>query len=197
MRCSLISLPANFLPDLNAIDDYEISQSLEDFAFGKDSFSIDDTAFIRDTTHAFDDDDGDDFGNAQDFGNPMDVDEISGSAAPPEDFFVGDQAIPEDFGPDFGVEYGGDGDNVSVNGSEGARGQSRPGGPLVAFDPRRVPGERERVMAINDEEGMMDYFDSTYLKNWAGPEHWKLRKVVRRRKSPCHSLHRRPTDACM
>ncbi|KAI0793999.1 condensin complex subunit 2/barren [Fomes fomentarius] len=173
-------LRTNFLPDLNAIDDHEISQSLEDFAFGKDSFSIDDTAFIRDTTHAFEDDDGDDFGNAQDFGNPMDVDEISGSAAPAEDFFVGDQAIPDDFGPDLGAEYGGDGDNVSINGSEGARGQSRPGGPLVAFDPRRVPSERERVMAINDEEGMMDYFDSTYLKNWAGPEHWKLRKVVRR-----------------
>ena len=53
----------------------------------------------------------------------------------------------------------------------------------MPFDPRRVPGERERVMAINDEEGMMDYFDPTYLKNWAGPEHWKLRKVVRRRES--------------
>ena len=41
-----------------------------------------------------------------------------------------------------------------------------------------------RLPAINDEEGMMDYFDPTYLKNWAGPEHWKLRKVVRRRESP-------------
>lgn len=26
----------------------------------------------------------------------------------------------------------------------------------------------------------MDYFDQTFKKNWAGPEHWKLRKVVRR-----------------
>ncbi|OBZ74209.1 hypothetical protein A0H81_05851 [Grifola frondosa] len=34
----------------------------------------------------------------------------------------------------------------------------------------------------NNEGGglMMDYFDQSFLKNWAGPEHWKLRKVVRR-----------------
>ena len=172
-----------FLPNVDVIDDYEISLSLEDFAFGKDSFSVDDTAFMRQATQELDDDDEDGFGGDPDLGYPMDVDGVSGSAAPVEDFFVGDQAIPEDYG-DFGADYAGDADNVSVNGSEGARGELRPGGPLMPFDPRRVPGERERVMAINDEEGMMDYFDPTYLKNWAGPEHWKLRKVVRRRESP-------------
>ncbi|KAF8682082.1 hypothetical protein AX14_004414 [Amanita brunnescens Koide BX004] len=38
-------------------------------------------------------------------------------------------------------------------------------------------------MAMTDADGdggAMDYFDQNFLKNWAGPEHWKLRKVVRR-----------------
>jgi hypothetical protein len=33
------------------------------------------------------------------------------------------------------------------------------------------------------EEGMLDYFDQSVLRNWAGPEHWKLRKTIRRRSS--------------
>ncbi|RDX48261.1 barren [Lentinus brumalis] len=176
-------LRENFLSNLDAIDEREISHSLEGFAFGKDSFSIDASAFFRDSQHAQgddDDDDNDGFGDVQDFGNPMDIDGISPSAAG-EDFFIGDQAVPDEFNGDFGADFGGDGDNASVNGSDGAQGESRPTGPFVPFDPRRVPNEREMVMAINEDgEGMMNYFDQSYLKNWAGPEHWKLRKVTRR-----------------
>jgi condensin complex subunit 2 len=39
-------------------------------------------------------------------------------------------------------------------------------------------------MAMTDadgEGGMLDYFGQSILKNWAGPEHWKLRKTIRRR----------------
>ncbi|KAI0741530.1 barren [Daedaleopsis nitida] len=177
------NLRMNFLPSVDAIDDYEISHSLEGFAFGKDTFSMDEATLFRERTYALDDDgddDNDGFGDVPDFGNPMDVDGFASSAAPVEDFFVGDHAVPDDYAADFGEEYTGNGDNGSVNGSDGAGGEQRTG-PLVAFDPRRVPGERERVMAINDDgDAMTDYFDPSYLKNWAGPEHWKLRKVVRR-----------------
>ena len=185
------------MSDVEALDDFQISQSLEGFAFGKDSFSLDDNLFFREGTRALggddDDDDDDDapdgFGDVQEFENPMDVDGIPASSAPVEDFFVGDQAVPDDYA-DFGPDYGADGDNVSVNGSEGAEArQGGPGGPFVPFDPRRGPGDREMVMAINDAEGegMPNYFEPTAFKNWAGPEHWKLRKVVRRRK-PLASL---------
>ncbi|RPD76481.1 barren [Lentinus tigrinus ALCF2SS1-7] len=178
-------LREHFLPSLDAIDEQEISQSLDDFAFGKDSFFVDDSALFRGSQHAHGDDDDDDdendgFGGVQDFGETMDVDGISPSAVG-EDFFIGDQAVPDDFNADFGADFGGDGDNASVNGSDSALGESRPGGPFVPFDPRRVPNDREMVMAINEDgEGMMNYFDPSYLKNWAGPEHWKLRKVIRR-----------------
>lgn len=101
--------------------------------------------------------------------------------APVEDFFVGDQAAGDDYneGPD---DFGGE-----DRGSAGLDGE--PGNaPLVPFDPRKGPNERDLILAMTDadQEGggmMMDYFDQSFKKNWAGPEHWKLRKVVRRRRS--------------
>ena len=62
-------------------------------------------------------------------------------------------------------------------------GQSRIGS-YEPFDPSRMPSERDIIMAMTEagaNGSSLDYFDQTFLKNWAGPEHWKLRKVVRRR----------------
>jgi condensin complex subunit 2 len=33
---------------------------------------------------------------------------------------------------------------------------------------------------MTGDGGMLDYFDQSLLKNWAEPQHWKLRKAVRR-----------------
>ena len=130
-------------------------------------------------------DDDDDEGNEpaafnDDFNPAADMNK----AEPVEDFFVGDQAVNDDYVHD-------DPPSPSVGGSEGgmadeARESGAGGGAFVPFDPRRAPNERDLVMAMTDngEGGMMyDYFDRSVLKNWAGPEHCKLRKVVRRRMS--------------
>jgi condensin complex subunit 2 len=110
----------------------------------------------------------------------MDVDN---GAPPVEDFFIGADAINDDYGGGNtpGDDYGGDNHSHGSSGPPG-EGDGQPGA-FVPFDPRRAPNERDLVMAMTDadDEGMMDYFDQNFLKNWAGPEHWKLRKVVRRR----------------
>ena len=57
------------------------------------------------------------------------------------------------------------------------------GGQNVAFDPRRASDEHALIMAMTDtngDGGMLDYIDQSLLKNRAGPQHWKLRKAVRR-----------------
>jgi condensin complex subunit 2 len=180
----IVSFAEKFLPDLDVLENRAISHSLASFSFSKDAFVLDEPTF-RDDTGLYNDDydDNEDFAAGGDNGPPMDVD---GAAPPAEDFFQGDQAVTDDFGggPD---DYGGDhasagsvGDDADQAGPAG-----RPG-PLAPFDPRRVPNERELVMAMteaDEEGGMMDYFDQNFLKNWAGPEHWKLRKVVRKRMS--------------
>lgn len=115
------------------------------------------------------------------------------------DFFTGDQAVGDEFGGGFddmggmdhGVDHGMDpGTEDGSPAPEGGRPSEHDSRTTDAFDPRRPPNEKDLVMAMADEDGsgMMDYFDQTFLKNWAGPEHWKLRKVVRKG-IPLASLH--------
>ncbi|KAL0953512.1 hypothetical protein HGRIS_004736 [Hohenbuehelia grisea] len=167
----LAFLRKEFLSDFTILDSKTVAPSLAGFSFSKDTFSFDEASLFHETQLDLDDD-------GDDQGAPETGFDDAGAA---EDFFVGDQAVNDDFyggGDDYG------GDNMS-NGSVGPDGDNPggPPGPFVPFDPRNAPKERELVMAMTDgdaEGGMMDYFDQTFLKNWAGPEHWKLRKTIRR-----------------
>lgn len=54
---------------------------------------------------------------------------------------------------------------------------------IEPFDPRRTghgeSGERDLVISTaGNGEQMFDHFDSASIKNWAGPEHWKMRRVA-------------------
>ena len=173
-----------FLPNLDDLEEKAICHSLEDFSFSKDSWALDDSATLFRNDHALEQDDDDDENEPAGFNDgfndaPMDMH----GPAPVEDFFIGDQAVNDDYVHD-------DPPSPSVGGSEGgmadeAREGGGAGGAFMPYDPRKVPNERDVVLAMTDngEGGMMyDYFDRTVLKNWAGPEHWKLRKVVRRRR---------------
>lgn len=183
-----------FLPELSTLDDKAISHSLTGFSFSKDAFSFDDTAKLlknRAGTGANDDDDDDD-----DFGGDAFTAGNEGGFPPEEDFFMGADAAADDFGGDMGGDDNGDGnDNGSPVGEADQRAEGRPA-EFVPFDPRRLPTERDLIMAMTDGDGdggAMDYFDQNFLKNWAGPEHWKLRKVVQRREpmsicTPLNSL---------
>ncbi|KAG6890973.1 hypothetical protein C0992_011732 [Termitomyces sp. T32_za158] len=169
-------LRKQFLPNLAVLEDKAISHALDGFAFSKDPFSLDQSTFLPDDTRHEDDDD--DNGNYGGSGEYMDVDN---GAPPEEDFFAGDDAVQAAYGGDM---MGGDDDGGDIN-SNGSVGAAEDGtgytGPFVPFDPRHAPNERELVMAMTDADGgMIDYFDQNLLKNWAGPEHWKLRKVIRR-----------------
>jgi condensin complex subunit 2 len=166
------------LPDLDVLEAKAISHSLASFSFSKDTFTFDDTTFFRDDTRHDDSDAEDDFGGNEPFA--MEPVAIDGGAGGGEDFFTGDQAVHEDYNGDMPAP---DNDN-DYGGGEGDGEHQVAEGVFVPFDPRRVPNERDLVMAMTgdgdgDEGGrMMDYFDQNFLKNWAGPEHWKLRKVV-------------------
>ncbi|KAF8629061.1 hypothetical protein AX15_003559 [Amanita polypyramis BW_CC] len=173
-------LRKEFLPDLSVLEGKAISHSLAGFSFSKDAFAFDDTTtFLKDDSGpGVIDDDDDDFGGDA-FGTEND-----GGPPPVEDFFIGADAAADDYGGDMmGADDGGNGnDNGFPAGEDDQRGDGRPA-EFVPFDPRRVPTERDLIMAMtaaDGEGGAMDYFDQNFLKNWAGPEHWKLRKVIRR-----------------
>ncbi|KAG1750052.1 condensin complex subunit 2/barren [Suillus occidentalis] len=193
-------LRSQFLPDLDVLDDKAISHSLAAFSFAKDSNRTFDDSLYRDDT--VDIEAGDENDNDPGFGDygandaPMDVDGDRGG----QDFFKGDQAIDDDYdgGDAFGGgDYGG-GEHGSVSAEGDQQHAVRPGGAFVPFDPRRAPNEPDRVIAITDADGenaMMGYFDKNLMKNWAGPEHWKLRKVVRKPEADAPKARREKKEA--
>ncbi|KAK7056215.1 hypothetical protein VNI00_002767 [Paramarasmius palmivorus] len=160
----LTELRNTFLPNLDDLESKAISHSLEDFSFSQSASSLDETTFFQDNTND-DDDDGGDFGAGYD---------MTGGDA--QDFFAGDDAVNSDF---TGGDMMGAGDYGDV--PQGDFNQAGEGaGGYVAFDPRSLPQKKDLVLAMTDDQdgGMMDYFDKTFLKNWAGPEHWKLRRPL-------------------
>ena len=167
-----------------------IADSLSDFTWSKPAFAIEASTFLNATY--LDDVDSDHenepFTGGDDGDVNMDGGDDAGPPAAEEDFFVGDQAVDDDYGGgmDFQPDDGGGPDlepadgSVAPNADETGRSIG-----FEPFDPRRAPNERDLVMAMTDpsgEGGSLDYFDQTFRKNWAGPEHWKLRKVIRKRK---------------
>jgi condensin complex subunit 2 len=115
------------------------------------------------------------------------------------------------FGDDDGADYGGAGDFADFGGAGGGDDDNDGEAPFgvdgqdagvagvgALFDPRRgMDGKQLFVGMLGDEEGdgmMLDYFDQGVLKNWAGPEHWKLRKVTRKRESHWRVVRSRRTD---
>ena len=126
---------------------------------------------------------------AGDYGDGGDSAEPLPAPGGTEDFFSGDQAI-EDYPLDFG------GSGHDQGGEDGEMGEeemeARGGAPLALFDPRCAPKPTELVMAMADGGGqdMLDYFDASVTKNWAGPEHWKMRKVIRKGQSSLYSVLR-------
>lgn len=197
---------AQFLPNLDGLDYKSIVPSLRDFSFSSNNFSFDEdsNSMYRDDTFAFTqpefDDDDDNAGGSDPIGYTQE--NIGGGEtldggdtqdpALVQDFFSGDQANQDGYGGDgdYGGDddFGGDGENGSVSADADHNvdgGMSGPGrGAFVPFDPTKGPNERDLIMGMMDadaEGGMMDYFDKNVLKNWAGPEHWKLGKVIRKR----------------
>ena len=156
------------------------------FAYAQEDYDDDNDGGVNDPVGHTEENTGD--------GVPLDGGDRQDSA-PVHDFFSSDQANPDGYTGD--GDYEGDDDFGAdrENGSMGADadqniGGGTPGpgrGTFVPFDPTRGPSERDLLMAMMDPEadgGTMDYFDKNVLKNWAGPEHWKLRKVIRKRESP-------------
>jgi condensin complex subunit 2 len=177
----------DFIPSLDILDNKTISHSLEGFSFQKDAFSFDDITFLN--TTALDNDTQDSDSEVGDMGGdnevlPMDFGGEPAGGEPVEDFFVGEQAVQDDYGgDDFGGPEPGDAEGGGFEPGQGNEPGAKANGAFEPFDPRRMPNERDLVMAMTDVDGgggMMDYFDQNFLKNWAGPEHWKLRKPVRK-----------------
>lgn len=185
----LLALLLEFVPPLQNVLSRNISVTLADFKFSADAKSAFDVSMMMNGR----DDDEDNFG--------QDLQGGSQSAAnmPGQDFF-GDDGLDNDFAENAGgdgffdggeddndIGFDGHDDAGGFGGPTGASGVANGLGPSEPFDPRSHGGPSNLFMGTEEGQGLvLDHFDEGYLKNWAGPEHWKLRRVRRGRPRHCY-----------
>ncbi|EKM81927.1 hypothetical protein AGABI1DRAFT_105330 [Agaricus bisporus var. burnettii JB137-S8] len=189
---SEVSIKSLHLP---TIESKEITPSLSGFEFSGNSFSFLNAPFLDNTGEDNDDDD-----DGNDSGFPAyDADGagFGDNAAPMEDFFSGPDAVNDDFGGGMGGDdYAGNSASPGQIGEAEGEGDGPATGPFVPFDPRKAPNQRDLVMAMADadENGALDYFDKNFMKNWAGPEHWKVRTAIKKPEGDSNATKTRKKD---
>ncbi|KAI1390209.1 barren [Hypoxylon trugodes] len=172
------ALGAKFFPDLNILDEQDICPSLKTFELGNPSGSLD-IPFLRASEH--DDEDEDESGNGG-VGNKsgmfidddpagfddmtamggFDVAEVAfgeGGEAWAREAALEPQMRPYSVGADDGMP-----------GVEGADGVDDEKGDYIISMNRAKNSDKMH-------EDILGYFDQALQKNWAGPEHWRIRKI--------------------
>ncbi|KAH6671208.1 condensin complex subunit 2/barren [Halenospora varia] len=184
------ALGARFFPDLERLDIQDICPSLKNFDLGDPSGSMD-IPFLKAPEDWRQEKDkpsdeipsvGDKSGIFLDDDNPVGFDDD-------DDGFLGGFDIPVDTGfgeggeawaRDAAVEtrmrvHDAGFDNDGMGGADGEDGEG-----AGDFDPEtgeyRVSLDRGSK-AVGGHDDILSYFDEALQKNWAGPEHWRIRKI--------------------
>ncbi|KAI5861795.1 barren [Durotheca rogersii] len=181
VEIDISALGAKFFPDLAQLDEQDICPSLKTFELGNPSGSLD-IPFLRALEDNGDDDEsgsggvGNKSGMFIDEDNPVGFDDMTNMGG----FDVGDIAFgeggeawareaalepqmrPYSVGPDDDGMPGADGiDDEREDGG---------GGGYLLSASRAKGGDKTH-------EDILGYFDQALQKNWAGPEHWRIRKI--------------------
>jgi condensin complex subunit 2 len=187
------ALGARFFPNLDHLDEQDICPSLKNFDLGDPSGSMD-IPFLKapedwrqDKDKASDNEMpaiGDKTGIFLDDDNPIgfddDDDGLLGTFDLPADtgFGEGGEAWARDAAVETRMRVHEVGlDNDGMGGGDGEDGDGMGTGN---FDPET--GEHVISMdrggkAQGTHDGILSYFDEALQKNWAGPEHWRIRKI--------------------
>ncbi|KAK5000955.1 hypothetical protein LTR66_000301 [Elasticomyces elasticus] len=176
-------LAARFFPDLSILDDQDICPSLKAFELGDGTGSLD-LPFLKapDDWRKDREEDNDDIDDARsgivlddnEIGFDDDDDALGGFDLPPETGFgEGGEAWAKEAAiqPQMRVhrvDQDGEGD------LPGGEGEVEVGG----FDSKsKQYGITLNVRGEDDHENILNYFDQALQKNWAGLEHWKIKRI--------------------
>ncbi|KAI0845116.1 barren [Daldinia vernicosa] len=171
------ALAAKFFPDLTRLDEQDICPSLKTFELGNPSGSLD-IPFLR----ALEDEDEDESGSGGvgnksgmfiDDDNPAGFDDMTamggfdvafgeGGEAWAREAALEPQMRPYTVGTDDGM--------VGGDGGDGVDGIDEENGDYVV-------SMNHAKSADKMHEDILGYFDQALQKNWAGPEHWRIRKI--------------------
>ncbi|KAI0401256.1 condensin complex subunit 2/barren [Xylaria palmicola] len=179
VEIDISALGAKFFPDLSHLDEQDICPSLKTFDLGNPSGSLD-IPFLRAPEVDDEDEDGDgldEAGNKSgmfiDEDNPMGFDDMTAMGG----FDVGDVAFGEGgeaWAREAALEPQMRPYNIELDdgmaGGEGMEGLDDENADYIVSMNRSKNGGQTH-------EDILGYFDQALQKNWAGPEHWRIRKI--------------------
>ncbi|KAI0870042.1 condensin complex subunit 2/barren [Hypoxylon argillaceum] len=176
VEIDISALGMKFFPDLGLLDEQDICPSLKTFDLGNPSGSLD-IPFLRAPEDDGEDDDDDTLGEAGnksgmfiDEDNPVGFDDMTGMGGFDVAFGEGGEAWareaalepqmrPYNIGLDDGIAEG-----------EGMEGLDNENADYIVSMKHAKNGDKTH-------EDILGYFDQALQKNWAGPEHWRIRKI--------------------
>ena len=184
------ALGARFFPNLDILEEQDVCPSLKNFDLGDPSGSMD-IPFLKapedwrqekdkpeEEHHAI----GDKSGFFLDDENPAGFDDD-------DDGLLGNFDIPADAGfgeggeawaRDAAIETRMRVHSVENDGMGGMDGDDGDGGRAGSFDPETgeyVVSLDHGAKTQGGHDDILSYFDEALQKNWAGPEHWRIRKI--------------------
>ncbi|KAF2994820.1 hypothetical protein E8E13_002314 [Curvularia kusanoi] len=169
-------LAAKYFPDLAILDEQDVCPSMKTFDLGDVNGSLD-LPFLKtpdDWRQDEKDDDEDEAGNVS--GVFLDDNNAAG--------FDDDDGLGDlDMGADVGFGEGGEAfaqelalvPNARVHNDE----EDGDGEPIQSIEGQTGTDEQYAMTMVRDQEheNILNYFDQALKKNWAGPEHWRIRRV--------------------
>lgn len=178
------SLASKFFPDLSILDDQEICPSLKTFSLGDPTKSFD-IPFLKAAEEARSNRDQRTSDPPDDLLDDGDAQGLGFGGNDNDDVTVGFD-IPTDVGFGEGGEAWVKGtvlesqlcaqNNVPL----GASDHDEDGGfegEVVGFDPHNKQYSVTLSSDPNPHENILSYFDTALQKNWAGPEHWRIKRI--------------------
>lgn len=182
----MAALKSKFFPNLDRLDAQDLCPSLKNFDLGNPAGVLH-TPFLKppeDSPHDNEDQHNDSLGdhsgimldddNSAGFG---DDDQLFGGSDMPADtgFGEGGEVWAKDAALEQHMRMNADGKNGEVGGGEN-------GGEAVDVDGFDMEKDHYGVALQhgryeNGHENILKYFDNALRKDWAGPEHWKIRRM--------------------
>lgn len=183
IEIDISGLAGKYFPDLALLDEQDVCPSMKTFDLGDVNGSMD-LPFLKapeernDANNDAEDEAGNRSGLFLDDDNPMGFDDdddmdMGGFDLPPETGFGeggeiwAREAIRDPQARVHTMGLGGEGDEEGGEGADGAMG----GSDGAQYGMTMTHGRDQ------EQENILSYFDQALRKNWAGPEHWRIRRV--------------------
>ncbi|KAI0160316.1 condensin complex subunit 2/barren [Xylariaceae sp. FL1272] len=175
VEIDISSLGAKFFPDLGLLDEQDICPSLKTFDLGDPSGSLD-IPFLRAPENEEDEDEdadglggiGDKSGMFIDEDNPIGFDDMTAMGGFDVAFGEGGEAWAREAALEPQIRpYTMDDDMAGGEAGEGMDDEN--GDYVVSMNHAKTSDKMH--------EDILGYFDQALQRNWAGPEHWRIRKI--------------------